>query len=133
MSSLMNKLILKCFAVALLLILLASIAFPAALSTIFVPRKPATSTIVSNTGVWLDGGTGAGDLTDQITIYPDCTSSTPFQCTKLMRTDNQSSFIWTTCTTPSCLINGAVDGGYGWAPIPLSSVLNNTQGLSLAT
>jgi hypothetical protein len=84
------------------------------------------ATVASNTGVWLDGGVGAGDLTAQIVIYPDCTSSTPFQCTKLLRTDTTNNYIWEACTTPSCLINGK-NVGYGWVPLPLPAALNNTQ------
>lgn len=84
------------------------------------------ATITSNTGVWLDGGPGAGDLTDQIVIYPDCTSSTPFQCTKLLRTDTTNNYIWEACTAPSCLINGK-NVGYGWVPLPLPANLSNTQ------
>jgi hypothetical protein len=122
---------LKRLSATIVLSLWASVALAA--FAIFQVASTPSSSIVSNTGVWLDGGVGAGDLTAQILIYPDCTSSTPFQCTKLMRTDTESNFIWAACTRPSCLINGAADGGYGWAPIPLPSSLTNAQALQITT
>jgi hypothetical protein len=88
--------------------------------------------VVSNTGVWLDGGPGAGDLTTEIKIYPDCTSATPFNCTKLLRTDSNNAWMWSSCITPTCLINGPNDAGHGWNPIPLPAALTDAQNANIA-
>ena len=91
---------------------------------------PATASLTPHTGVWLDGGVGAGDLTDQVVVYPDCTPGTTFQCTKILRTDTTVNYIWKTCTTPSCLINGQV-AGYGWVPLPLPANVSGTTALNM--
>lgn len=123
-----NIVLLRAFYRILVALLCVSLALVPASPQFLTPGVAISggSSIANNTGVWLDGGVGAGDLTSQIVIYPDCTSSTPFQCTKLLRTDNTNNYIWEPCTTPSCRINGN-NVGYGWVPLPLPANTTNTQ------